>query len=79
LLLLFSLQKLFQLALLGILFAKENHHEVFEKLSKLKNYQNIVKTRNCDHIFSILEEKHGFVIQKCIKCFRIFEDRVNEY
>jgi len=45
----------------------------------LPDLQNHIKHRPCDHIFSVLEEKHGFVIQKCIKCFQIFEDRVNEY
>ena len=45
----------------------------------LKNYQNAWKGRPCDHVFSVLDEKHGSVYQKCIKCFRIFEDRVNEY
>jgi len=44
----------------------------------LPNYQNHGKYRPCDHVLSVLDEKNGFVIQKCIRCFRIFEDRVNE-
>jgi len=45
----------------------------------LKDYQNALKGKPCDHVFSVLDEKKDCVIQKCIKCFRIFEDRVNEY
>jgi len=39
----------------------------------LKNYQNALKGKHCDHVLSTLEERHNSVIQKCIKCFRIFE------
>jgi len=39
----------------------------------LKNYQNSLKGRYCEHIFSVLDEKRNSVIQKCIKCHRIFE------
>ncbi len=45
----------------------------------LKNYQNNLRSRCCNHILIVLEEKNGLILQKCIKCFRIFEDRVNEY
>ena len=45
----------------------------------LKNYQNALKGKHCDHVFSILDEKQGFVIRKCIRCFRIFEYGVDDY
>jgi len=45
----------------------------------LKNYQNLWKGRPCDHVYSVIDERYGSVYQKCIKCFRFIEDRVNEY
>ncbi len=39
----------------------------------LKNYQNDWKGEYCDHIFSVLEEKRDFVIQQCIRCFKLEE------
>jgi len=44
----------------------------------LKNYQNTLKGRPCEHLFSVLEERRDFIIQKCIKCFKI-EERVNDF
>jgi len=45
----------------------------------LKNYQNEWKGRPCDHVYSVVDDNYGSPYQKCIKCFRIFEDRENEY
>jgi len=42
----------------------------------LPNPQFRVKFRPCDHVFAFLEEKHDYVIQKCIRCFRIFEEKI---
>ena len=39
----------------------------------LHNYQNDWKGKPCEHVFSVIEEKRGFTIQKCIRCYRIFE------
>lgn len=41
----------------------------------LKNYQNNLKSRCCNHILIILEGKNGWILQKCIKCFRISESQ----
>jgi len=37
------------------------------------NFQKDWKGKFCYHVFVILEEKNGYAIKKCIKCFRIFE------
>ena len=42
----------------------------------LPNYENRVKFRPCDHVFAVLEEKPNCVIQKCIRCYRIFEEKI---
>ncbi len=42
------------------------------------NFQNDWKGKSCDHVFSILDEKYDYVIQKCIKCFKI-EERVKGF
>jgi len=45
----------------------------------LKNYQSAWKGKPCEHVYAVLEERYDSVLRKCIRCFRIFEDRVNEY
>jgi len=41
----------------------------------LKKYQNNLKSICCNHILIVLEEKNGWILQKCIKCFRISESQ----
>ena len=50
-----------------------------EIMKYLPNYQNRGKGKKCDHVFSVIDERYDSIYQKCIKCFRIFENRVNEY
>jgi len=45
----------------------------------LHNFQNDWKGKDCDHVYTILDESRDFVIKKCIRCFRIYENRVSEY
>jgi len=45
----------------------------------LKNYQKAFKGRPCVHIFSTIEDDYGSPYQRCIRCFRIFENGENEY
>ncbi len=37
----------------------------------LKDYSKNLKSKCCNHDLIILEEKNGWVLQKCIKCFKI--------
>ncbi|MBT4327458.1 MAG: hypothetical protein HOD60_11245 [Candidatus Nitrosopelagicus sp.] len=39
----------------------------------LKDYQNNLKSKCCDHLLIVLEEKHGRFLQKCTRCFRLSE------
>jgi len=39
----------------------------------LKNYQNNLKSKCCNHLLIVLEEKHGRLLQKCTRCFRLSE------
>jgi len=41
----------------------------------LKDYSKNLKSKCCNHILIILEENNGWIIQKCIKCFRISESQ----
>ena len=41
----------------------------------LKDYQKSFKSKCCNHILIVLEEKNGWILQKCIKCFKISESQ----
>jgi len=41
----------------------------------LKDYQNNLRSRCCNHILILLEEKNGWILQKCIKCFKNSESQ----
>ena len=37
----------------------------------LKDYSKNLKSKYCNHVLIVLEEKNGWILQKCIKCFKI--------
>jgi len=37
----------------------------------LKDYSRNLKSKCCNHVLIVLEDKNGWILQKCIKCFRI--------
>jgi len=49
-----------------------------ERMLRVIHYhQNNLKVKFCNHVLIILEEKHGMALQKCRKCFRIFEEKTD--
>jgi len=41
----------------------------------LKNYQNALKGKHCNHNYFMLDENYGTALMKCSKCYRISEMR----
>ena len=37
----------------------------------LKDYSKNLKSKYCNHVLIVLEEKNGWILQKCTKCFKI--------
>jgi len=43
----------------------------------LPNYQNRIKRKPCEHVFSVLDEKIG--LKRCLRCFMISEEGMYGY
>ena len=43
-----------------------------------KNYQENIQRKHCEHIFTVLENDFGVILKKCIRCFRIVEEGLDD-